>query len=176
MLQCDNPFWRFSVAVYAGPGVAAECLVLQTALGIDVNVLLFVAWIGAAKGVILDDQSIETIEARVCDWNESVVRGLRTVRQNMKLLPEMASKPSDNLRKDIAALELRAEQIEQALLFEAAETVSGSQASDSKAAIHANVTHFIARQAGGAADIPDLSHLIDEAAVYSRRETFDARA
>src|SRR6185437_15668976 len=167
-LQCDNPFWRFSVAVYARPGVAAECLVLQTALGIDVNVLLFVAWIGAAKGVNLDDQSIETIEARVCDWNEYVVRGLRTVRQNMKLLQEMASKPSDNLRKDIAALELRAEQIEQALLFEAAETVSGSQASDSKAAIHANVMRFVTRQAGGAVDIPDLSHLIDEAAVYSR--------
>jgi uncharacterized protein (TIGR02444 family) len=138
---------------------------LQTALGIDVNVLLFVAWIGAAKGVILDDQGIETIEARACDWNDSVVRRLRTVRQNMKLLPEMANKPADDLRKDIAALELRAEQIEQALLFETVEAISGSQASDSKAAIHANVMRFVRRQAGGAADIPDLSRLIDEAAV-----------
>ena len=124
MLQCDNPFWQFSVAVYARPGVAAECLGLQTALGIDVNVLLFVAWIGAAKGIILDDRSIETVEVRASDWNDSVVRQLRTVRQNMKLLPEIANKPADGLRKDIAALELRAEQIEQALLFEAAETAS----------------------------------------------------
>jgi len=169
VLQCDNPFWQFSLAVYARPGVAAECLGLQTALGIDVNVLLFVAWIGAAKGVILDDQSIETIEARACGWNDSVVRRLRTVRQNMKLLPEIANKPADGLRKDIAALELRAEQIEQALLFEAAETASGSQSSDAKAAIVANVTRFVTRRAGGEADIPDFSRLIDEAAVYSRR-------
>jgi uncharacterized protein (TIGR02444 family) len=149
---------------------------LQTALDIDVNVLLFVAWIGAAKGVILDDQSIDTIEARACGWNDSVVRRLRTVRQSMKLLPEIANQPAGDLRKDIAALELRAEQIEQALLFEAAETASGSQASDTKAAIHANVMRFVTRQAGGAVDIPDLSRLIDEAAVYSRREISNARA
>jgi uncharacterized protein (TIGR02444 family) len=143
---------------------------LQTALHIDVNVLLFVAWIGAAKGIILDDRSIEAIEARACGWNDSVVRRLRTVRQNIKLLPEMANKPVDDLRKDITALELRAEQIEQALLFEAAGTVGGSQADDTKAAIHANVMRFVTRQAGGAADIPDLSRLIDAAAVYSRKE------
>ena len=81
MLQCDNPFWQFSLTVYARPGVAAECLGLQTALGIDVNVLLFVAWIGAAKGIILDDRSIETVEVRASDWNDSVVRRLRTVRE-----------------------------------------------------------------------------------------------
>jgi len=85
------------------------------------------------------------------------------------LLPEIANKPVDDLRKDIATLELRAEQIEQALLFEAAETASGSQSSDAKAAIVANVTRFVTRQAGGEADIPDFSRLIDEAAVYSRR-------
>lgn len=175
MLQCDNPFWQFSLTVYARPGVAAACLGLQSALGIDINVLLFVAWIGAAKDIILDDRSLATIEARVRGWNDSVVRPLRTVRKNMKSLPEIANEPVNDMRKDIAALELRAEQIEQALLFGAAEKVGGTHAGGTKAAIHANVTRFVARHAGGAVDIPDLSRLIDEAAIYSRRETSQAR-
>ena len=168
MLQCDNPFWQFSLTVYARPGVAAVCLDLQNALNIDVNVLLFVAWIGAAKDIILDDRSLATIEARTRGWNDSVVRPLRTVRQNMKSLPEMANQPADALRKDIAALELRAEQVEQALLFGTAEEVRGTPAADGKTAIHANVTRFVSRMAGGSANIPDVSRLIDEAAICNR--------
>jgi uncharacterized protein (TIGR02444 family) len=49
VLECDNPFWNFSLAVYAAPDVAAECLALQSALNIDANSLLFCAWLGRAK-------------------------------------------------------------------------------------------------------------------------------
>jgi uncharacterized protein (TIGR02444 family) len=47
MLDTGNPFWRFSLAVYKAPGVAAECLALQETLGNDVKVLLFCAFLGA---------------------------------------------------------------------------------------------------------------------------------
>ena len=39
-LQYDNEFWRFSLAVYKPPDVAAECLALQEAVGLDVNLYL----------------------------------------------------------------------------------------------------------------------------------------
>ena len=45
-LQYDNEFWRFSLAIYKPPDVAAECLALQEAVGLDVNLLLFCAWLG----------------------------------------------------------------------------------------------------------------------------------
>jgi hypothetical protein len=37
VLRCDNPFWTFSLAVYAQPGVAAECLALRTAANMRKN-------------------------------------------------------------------------------------------------------------------------------------------
>ncbi len=45
-LQYDNDFRCFSLAVYEQAEVAQECLQLQQAIGIDVNLLLFCAWVG----------------------------------------------------------------------------------------------------------------------------------
>lgn len=50
VLEPENPFWRFSCAVYAAPGVAQACLELQDTHGADVNLLLLAAWLGAARG------------------------------------------------------------------------------------------------------------------------------
>jgi uncharacterized protein (TIGR02444 family) len=116
LLQLDNPFWQFSLKVYAAPGVAAECLALQRALSIDVNVLLFCAWIGAVRRVPLDLTSIGSIQDAVGSWHDTAVRPLRAVRESIKTLPEMAHDEVQALRKQVAASELRAEQIEQALL------------------------------------------------------------
>ena len=44
----DIPFWDFSVALYSKPGVGAACLGLQDRHEIDVNILMFCLWMGAA--------------------------------------------------------------------------------------------------------------------------------
>ena len=44
-MPLDNAFWKFSLAVYAAPGVPEECLAVQERYGVDVNVLLFCAWL-----------------------------------------------------------------------------------------------------------------------------------
>ena len=49
----DTPLWAFSLAVYGGDGVAEECLDLQERLGLDVNILLFAAFLGAVEAVQL---------------------------------------------------------------------------------------------------------------------------
>jgi uncharacterized protein (TIGR02444 family) len=113
----DNPFWQYSLRVYAAPGVENECLELQRALSIDVNVLLFCTWIGAARNVTLEVADIGSIDGVVRTWHETVVRPLRAVRQNLKTLREMAHDEVQALRREIATSELRAEQFEQALLF-----------------------------------------------------------
>lgn len=89
---------------------------MQRALSIDVNVLLFCAWLGAAKHMALDATDITSINDAVGSWHDTAVRPLRAVRESIKTLPEMTHDEVQALRKQVAASELRAEQIEQALL------------------------------------------------------------
>lgn len=112
-LQYDNEFWRFSLAVYGRAVVAEECLALQQAIGADVNILLFCSWMGA-RGIALNRDDIESIMSHVVVWQDHVVGPLRTIRQNMKSLQVGGS---ENFRMRIKAIELEAEQIEQAILF-----------------------------------------------------------
>jgi uncharacterized protein (TIGR02444 family) len=143
LLQIDNPFWRFSLAVYAAPGVAAECLALQRALNIDVNVLLFCAWLGAQR-TLLTAEDIDGSEAIVRPWHESVVRALRGARDAMKPMPEMAEDEVKALRKQILAVELRSEQIEQALLFQASTRRTLTATMDSaEEAVRTNLRTFL---------------------------------
>jgi len=102
--------------VYAAPGVAEECLALQRALSIDVNMLLFCAWLGAAKHMALDATDLTVIADTVGPWHHTAVRPLRAVRESIKALPEMTHDEVQALRKQVSVSELRAEQIEQALL------------------------------------------------------------
>jgi uncharacterized protein (TIGR02444 family) len=143
LLQTDNPFWAFSLAVYGKPGVSAECLALQRALGIDVNMLLFCAWLGAARGVSVTASDIDAFEAIVRPWHESVVRALRRARDAVKAKPEMAHDEVKALREQILDVELRAEQVEQAMLFQAA--AARPSAKTSSASVRANLRAYLAR-------------------------------
>ena len=48
----DSPFWLFSRSIYGTPGVQRECLELQDSFGIDINLLLFCAFVGAVHGAL----------------------------------------------------------------------------------------------------------------------------
>jgi uncharacterized protein (TIGR02444 family) len=149
-LQYDNEFWRFSLTVYGEPGVAKECLVLQEAIGLDVNVLLFCAWLGS-RAVVLNRAEIEAVSAAVADWHENVVRPLRGVRQHIKKLQ------CDNLetfRTKVKGIELEAEQIEQAILFANAKRFQDRNANASDA-IARNVNDYIVMKSGKMS-APDL--------------------
>lgn len=108
----DTPLWAFSLAVYSGNGVADECLDLQERLGLDVNILLFAAFIGAAEGVRLESQDIAAASAAVADWQSEIVRSLRQVRRALKPMS------AEGLRAQVKAAELEAEKIEQAMLWQ----------------------------------------------------------
>ena len=110
--ELENPFWRFSVAVYSAPGVSAECLALQEIVGVDVNLLLFCAWLGADRRVLLTRADIDAASAAVNDWYGRIVRPLRSVRRTLKAI---AGKRA--LLSKVTAIELEAEQMEQAMLY-----------------------------------------------------------
>jgi uncharacterized protein (TIGR02444 family) len=118
----DNAFWRFSLAVYAAPGAQAACLALQDRFGVDVNLALFCAWAGAARGRALAPPELAAAAAEVAAWRDGAVVPLRAVRRAVKTMPDAAGDPSvDAFRRRVAALELEAEQLEQARLFRWAE-------------------------------------------------------
>jgi uncharacterized protein (TIGR02444 family) len=124
LLPLDNPFWQFSLRVYAVPAVAAECLELQRVLSVNVNVLLFCSWIAASRRVALDEVDIRSIENEIHGWHTLAVLRLRKIREQLKPLPEMQHQEVQAFRREVLACELHAEQIEQALIFQQAERLS----------------------------------------------------
>jgi uncharacterized protein (TIGR02444 family) len=142
-LQYDNEFWRFSLAVYCQTEVEQECLTLQQTFGIDVNLLLFCAWLGS-RGIALSQEHIEAASSAIAAWHEQVVRPLRGVRQLIKALKRDAF---ENYRTKIKGIELEAEQIEQAMLFDVSKHISLGTV-NSRDAIAQNVNAYIAMKAG----------------------------
>jgi len=152
-LEIDNPFWRFSLRVYASPGVAEECIEAQDKFGIDVNVVLYTAWLGATRGVILRDIDLQRIAATVESWSAGVVRPLRSVRRGLKQMPEIAVAEVQALRKRVADTELLAEQVEQAFLFRLTGEF-GEPLSEPDGAAHKNVAAMLALYGADVDPIP----------------------
>lgn len=157
-LEIDNPFWRFSLRVYGTPGVAAECLDLQDKLGLDVNVVLFAAWLGAIRDVALGQADLDRVEAAVKVWTADVVRPLRAVRRRLKSVPEIADPQVQALRKRVADTELFSEQVEQALLHELSGVIGHPAAATGEAVVRANVAAVLAAHGAddGAFPLPGL--------------------
>jgi uncharacterized protein (TIGR02444 family) len=137
LLQPDNDFWRFSLSVYDQEGVANECLELQELHGVNVNLLLFCAWIGT-QAITLDRNGIEAATQIVVHWDATVVRPLRIARQEMTADPDMAT-----VRTRVKALEIEAEQIEQAMLFAHARCITSADVHHRDAIAH-NVNQCVA--------------------------------
>jgi uncharacterized protein (TIGR02444 family) len=104
---------EFALAVYAADGVAPACLLLQGRFGLDVNLMLFAAYVGAARGHTLTSVALDAAKAHVAPWHSEVVRPIRTVREGLKSGPSPAPNPTTaGLREQIKELEIQAELIE----------------------------------------------------------------
>ncbi|MBS0124333.1 TIGR02444 family protein [Thetidibacter halocola] len=114
-------FWRFSLWLYRQDGVAPACLHLQEGHGVDVNILLFSLWLGHC-GKTADAATLAALSTEASDWHVAVVLPLRAVRRHLKTvdqpdIPEASTSYRDRIKAD----EIHAEQIEQRLLFAAAQ-------------------------------------------------------
>ncbi len=113
----DFPFWDFSLRVYGSDGVSAACIALQERGGIDVNLLLFCAWIGESGRGVLAELDLEAMLAATTAWNRDIVCALRVVRNRLKGgMPPIPTERSDILRKMILEIEVKSEHVEQIAL------------------------------------------------------------
>jgi uncharacterized protein (TIGR02444 family) len=119
-----SPFWNFSITVYRASAVQDECLSLQDQFGLDVNLVLLCAFLGAVHGVTLTSDDIASVRQEVGQWHEQIVRPLRAARRHLKTikLQDADAASAADLRRQVKAAELESERIEQILLERWADT------------------------------------------------------
>ena len=104
---------RFALELYRRPGVADACLELQSRHDLDVNLVLFAAFVGAVERRMLTDADLGRVHGRVDAWHQEVVRPLRSVRERLRSGPAPApDEATTALRRKLAQLEIEAEMIE----------------------------------------------------------------
>jgi len=144
-----SQFWAFSLAVYADPAVQKECLDLQDRFGVDVNLLLFCAFVGAAHSALLSEADITDAAAAIGDWHRNVVTHLREARRALKPFAASVSPsaaPAEALRTSVKAAEFEAERIEQAALEAwCAPRIDRLPRAEPDEAVAANIRRFLAR-------------------------------
>ncbi len=108
-----EPFWEFSLAFYAKPGVSAACLALQDEFGADVDVVLFVLWC-ARLGCGLDAAELGAVDGAIAVWRGSVVQPIRAARRACRPPPPGAfdTAAAEALRKQLLSAELAAERLQ----------------------------------------------------------------
>ena len=109
----SGPFRRFALALYRRAGVADACLDLQDRHDLDVNLVLFAAYVGAVRRQGLTDTDLARAHRQVDAWHQQVVRPLRAVRQGLRSGPAPApGEATTALRRKLARVEIEAELIE----------------------------------------------------------------
>ena len=118
-VEMESPLWRFSLAVYRGAGVQEECLDVQERFGVDVNLLMLCAYVGAIEGAVMSASDVADALDATGAWHADVVRVLRQARRSLKPLAETGdlAQVVAALRLKVKAAELEAEQIEQAMIW-----------------------------------------------------------
>jgi len=122
-LVLDNPFWAYSLTIWALPNAQQALLALQDDFDCRINALLFACWTGSL-GQSLQAQLIQAIE-NSASWHRDTVTPLRAVRRGLRQeMPEesrqslVPQKPLEAFKQAMLAAELQAEQIEQALFYD----------------------------------------------------------
>ena len=143
-----SPFWNFSLAVYGVSAVQDECLDLQDQFGLDVNLVLLCAILGAGHGVALTSDDISSARQEVRHWHEQIVCTLRAARRRLKtieLKDAEAAKAAAQLRSQVKAAELESERIEQAMLEQwAAARLAAWPRGNARDAVPANLQALLA--------------------------------
>lgn len=111
--------WDFALTAYRQPEIEQLCLGLQNHWGANVNLLLWARWL-ELRNIELDDLRIWQAKAQVRDWDEGVVKPLRTLRQRIKSQFTQDTQRLEGARQAVKVAELEAEKVELVWLEELA--------------------------------------------------------
>ena len=137
--------WRFSLAFYSRPSVAEALIALQDRAGLDVNVILFAIWSGAARGHRLEAAELRRAEAAIAPLQREVVEPMRDLRRRLR---RESDGDMQALRRRISVLELAAERAAEARLAAAATAPAGEN--ERFASANANLALYLGAEAPSA--------------------------
>ena len=124
MRREPTAFWRFSLATYGDPEVAAACLALQDLCSADVNLLLYCCWLGQS-GRALDKRALRGALRAVAELQSNIIRPLRQSRRALRRAPRGMPKAwAKELKDRLATAEIDLEYVEQRLLLAAAKRLT----------------------------------------------------
>ena len=112
--------------------------------------LLFCVWLGACRNIVLSTEQIGFFEETVRPWHENVVKPLRRVRDTIKSRADFVEDDIGALRGQVLSVELGAERIEQALLYQASLQILTDATPHTTDAIRANVLTYLQLKARSA--------------------------
>jgi uncharacterized protein (TIGR02444 family) len=162
--ELEAESWAFALAIYARPGVAEACLTLQNEAGVDVMLLLMMAFAAVKRSTILTPDEIKALDEACRPWREQIVWRLRSIRTELKTGPQPApSGQTEPFRTKVKALELEAEKFENQLLVECLPLRHPENEGVSPEQLHAvlrNVVKLFVNQQGTSANA-NLSSSID---------------
>lgn len=136
-VSTDNPFWQYSLRIYRHQQVQQLCLQMQDDGGGNVNLLLWASWL-ASLGRGLTPALLADTEQRLQCWEQEVVGTLRQLRQFLKQGHDWPQSQVETTRQAIKLAELKAEQQEQAWLYQWA-----ANAAEDPVAAQGNVERYV---------------------------------
>lgn len=140
----EDPFWDFSLRVYAKEPVRKACLQLQDRFRCDVNLVLFCVWSGAEGPGVLAPEFIATAADVVAGWNDDVVKHLRVTRWMVERgFPELDASRRSHISQCILAAELDAEHEEQLMLSQLIADQPGNPAACGPSAVVRNLVSYL---------------------------------
>lgn len=151
----NSSLWNFSLLQYARTGVADVCLRLQDEQGVNINVLLWCAWL-EQRGLILDATRLRNAQKRIHAWDEHYVVPLRQLRRRMKAEFGAADDGIEQVRSQIKQAELLAEKQLQLWLEAVVQTWDG----DHLPAVGDNVRFYLQQLNVTDAAIVELLNLL----------------
>ena len=113
-----NDLWTYCLALYAEPGIASACIMLQDRYGVDVNLVLYASWAAGRRPNALTDQDFIPLIAATDTWQRHVTSTIRQARRALKSEAEpLSDEAYQDLRRHLLDAELGAEKIEIDRLF-----------------------------------------------------------
>ena len=126
MQMKNSPLWRFSNNIYRKEGVSEILLHVQDKFSIDVNMILFVAWL-ASINRSLTAADIQDAQKLVSLWRIKVIVPIRNIRRSLKDFSGI-----DYLYEDVKKLEIDTEKEELKILYDNYIALSSEQKSELK--------------------------------------------
>ncbi len=84
MTETGAEFWTFSLAFYGRTGVSQACIALQDRQGRDVNLTLYLCWVGLSGRGRLVAGDLAREADTITPWRRAVIEPLRAARRALK--------------------------------------------------------------------------------------------